>query len=96
MGKGHGYGEIEYGILTELKRVGEDTPIWTTVHDQQLITGIPVEDHDVPVDLIATPHRLVETKTRLRRPKGILWHKVTPLMLQEMPVLKVIKEGRKE
>jgi len=94
LGKGHGYGEIEYGILRQLGCVDECTPIASTVHELQIVRGIPVEEHDVPVDVIATPTRSIETHTEFRRPRGIIWERVTPQMMDEMPVLKSIKEGR--
>jgi len=37
IGKGGGYSELEYGILTELGLVEEKTPIFTTVHDAQIL-----------------------------------------------------------
>jgi 5-formyltetrahydrofolate cyclo-ligase len=63
LGKGEGYAEIEYGILREIGAVTESTPIATTVHDLQLVGDIPLEPFDVPVDLIVTPTRYMETKS---------------------------------
>jgi len=92
IGKGGGYSEIECGVLRELNLIDEKTPIATTVHEIQVIEKIPTEEHDIPIDLIATPERIIETKTRCPRPKGIFWEKVTEKMLQDIPVLKELKE----
>ncbi len=88
IGKGGGYSEIEYGILRELGSINDETPIVTTVHDAQVVDVVPVEDHDLSVDAIITPTRVIETKRRRSRPKGIFWDKVTPTMLEKMPILK--------
>jgi len=87
IGKGGGYSEIEYGILRELNLIGEETPIVTTVHDVQIVDEAPMEEHDFSVDLIVTPTRSIRVKERRNRPKGIIWEKVTPDMLERMPVL---------
>jgi len=92
IGKGGGYSEIECGILRELNLIDEKTAIATTVHEIQLLEKIPTEEHDIPIDIIATPERIIETKTRYPRPKGIFWEKVTEKMLQDIPVLKELKE----
>jgi len=92
VGKGGGYSEIECGILRELNLIDEKTPIATTVHEVQVLEKIPTEEHDIPVDIIITPERIIETKTKYPRPKGIFWKKVTEKMLQDIPVLKKLKE----
>jgi len=92
VGKGGGYSEIECGILRELNLIDEKTPIATTVHEVQVLEKIPTEEHDIPVDIIITPERIIETKTKYPKPKGIFWKKVTEKMLQDIPVLKKLKE----
>ncbi|MEM2935976.1 MAG: 5-formyltetrahydrofolate cyclo-ligase, partial [Candidatus Bathyarchaeia archaeon] len=87
IGKGGGYSEIEYGILRELNLIGEETPIVTTVHDAQVIDGVPMEDHDFSVGVIVTSTRTIRVKEGRNRPKGIIWEKVTPEMLEKMPIL---------
>ncbi len=87
IGKGGGYSEIEYGILRELNLIGGKTPIVTTVHDVQVVDGVPIEEHDFSLDIIATPTRMIRVKERRNRPKGIIWEKVTPDMMERMPVL---------
>jgi len=92
IGKGGGYSEIECGILRELNLISANTPIATTVHEVQITEKIPTEEHDIPIDIIATPERIIETRTKYPRPKGIFWEKVTEKMLQDIPVLKELKE----
>lgn len=94
IGKGEGYSEMEYGILRELGLVSESTPIVTTVHDSQIVESVPLEEHDIAVDYIVTPTRVLTANRRRARPAGILWSKVTPDMMERMPILKELKERR--
>lgn len=91
IGKGGGYSEIEYGILRELGLISDETPVVTTVHDAQVVDAAPVEDHDFSVDAIITPTRVIRTKKKHSQPKGIIWSKVTPTMLEKIPVLRELK-----
>lgn len=91
VGKGGGYSEIEYGILRELGLVEEETPIFTTVHDVQVVDEVPVEDHDFAVDVIITPTRVIRVKRRRPQPGGIIWDKITSDMLEKMPILRELK-----
>lgn len=95
LGKGEGYGELEYAILAELGKVGEDTPIATTVHDVQVVgERLPQDPWDVPIDIIATPTRLIRIEERPTRPPGILWDLLLEEKLREIPLLSEIKRSR--
>jgi len=94
IGKGEGYSEIEYGILRELGLVSDSTPIITTVHDSQIVDFVPLEDHDIAVDYIVTPTRLLAVNRKKPRPAGIVWSKVTPGMIERMPILRELGERR--
>ncbi len=87
LGKGGGYAELEYAILRELGLVDEDTWVVTTIHDLQLVDKIPREEHDLTVDTVATPTRLIIFKPRPPKPRGIIWEK-----LGDKRNLSVIKE----
>jgi len=91
IGKGGGYSELEYGILRELDLVSEDTPVFTTVHDVQVVGRVPREPHDLVVDAIITPTRKIRIKRRSPRPKGIVWKLITSDMLDDMPILAELK-----
>ncbi len=98
IGKGEGYGDLEYGILRELGIVGEDTPIFTSVHDLQVFDEhLPQAPHDVPVDAIYTPSRSVRVEGRRPRPPGILWDALSSEKLQEIPLLRELarRAGRR-
>lgn len=91
LGKGEGYAEIEFAVLRELGRVGEKTPISTTVHDLQIVEKIPHEVHDVSLDTIFTPTQEIVTQTKYSRPKGIIWELLADQRLEEMPILKRLR-----
>jgi len=94
IGKGEGYSEIEYGILRELGLVSESIPIITTVHDSQIVDFVPSEDHDIAVDYIVTPTRLLAVNRKRPRPAGIIWSKVTPGMIKRVSILGELGERR--
>ncbi|MFN4046309.1 MAG: 5-formyltetrahydrofolate cyclo-ligase, partial [Acidilobaceae archaeon] len=95
LGKGEGYGELEYAILVELNLIEPSVIIATTVHDIQVVEErIPQEPHDVPVDYIVTPTRTIKVEGRRGRPPGILRDSLEPRKLGEIPLLRELLEGR--
>jgi 5-formyltetrahydrofolate cyclo-ligase len=97
IGKGGGYADLEYSILRELGLVDEDTPVITTVHDLQIIDQeIPMEEHDLPVDIIVTPMRIIRIERAYRKPKGIYWDRIDREKLKEIPILAEILRERTE
>ncbi len=100
LGKGEGFAELEYGILRWMGAIDDSTPVVTTVHDCQVLEediepGLMLE-HDVPVDIIVTPTRILRTRTRLPKPPGILWHKLSPEKLAQIRVLQSLKRQIEE
>lgn len=91
VGKGGGYSELEYAVLREIGAAAEETPIFTTVHDVQVVGRVPQEPHDLTVDAIITPTRVVRVERSLRRPEGIFWEKIAPKQLREIPILRELK-----
>lgn len=98
VGKGGGYADLEYGILRELGLVDENTPVITIVHDLQIIDQeIPMEKHDLPVDIIVTPTRIIRVDRRYRKPEGVYWDKIDREKLREIPVLvEILREKEKQ
>ncbi|BAN89593.1 5-formyltetrahydrofolate cyclo-ligase [Aeropyrum camini] len=88
LGKGEGYGDLEFAILLETSLLDREAPIATTVHDLQVLPHrLPQDDHDVPVDIISTPTRLIRAAERPPRPAGLLPDRITPEKLREIPIL---------
>jgi 5-formyltetrahydrofolate cyclo-ligase len=93
LGKGHGYADLEYALLRELGN--PPVPLATTVHPLQVLDDFPVEAHDAPLRLIATPQEIIEVKSRRRGPRGIDWQRLPPEALEEMPVLRELARLRR-
>ncbi|PWT73170.1 MAG: 5-formyltetrahydrofolate cyclo-ligase [Proteobacteria bacterium] len=89
LGKGHGYADLEFAILRELGHAA--VPVCTTVHTLQVLEDFPMQIHDVPVSLIATPDALMEPPAALAVPGGITWDLLSEQALDEMPVLRELK-----
>src|SRR5206468_7330299 len=77
LGKGGGYSDLEFALAAERGAVDAQTLAVTTVHDAQVVRGgIPMTAHDVPVDVVATPTRLIRTRRAFHRPAGIRWEEL--------------------
>ena len=87
IGKGEGYSELEWAMLREMGKVDDSTPVVTTVHDVQIVDCIPVMPYDVPLDIIATPTRVIRAPKR-EKPKGLLLEYLTKEKIEETPYLK--------
>jgi 5-formyltetrahydrofolate cyclo-ligase len=93
-GKGHGYFDLEWAILSEIGRVDEASQIVDVVHDCQVVVEtLQGEDHDVPVDWIVTPTRTVPVVDSGRRPGRVRWDLLGDGPLSQIPP---IQELRKE
>jgi len=88
VGKGGGYSDLEFALLTEEKKIGPNTPIVTSVHPLQIIDDeIPMTDHDIPLTAIVTPEEIIDIKPRFKRPKGIYWEMLPEEKIDAIPVL---------
>jgi 5-formyltetrahydrofolate cyclo-ligase len=88
VGKGGGYSDLEFALARELGAVDARTCVVTTVHDLQVVgEAIPMTSHDVPVDVIVTPTRVLRCARARRRPRRIEWAALSPSQLAAMPAL---------
>ncbi|XP_055477106.1 methenyltetrahydrofolate synthase domain-containing protein isoform X2 [Psammomys obesus] len=94
IGKGEGYADLEYAMMVSMGAVHKGTPVVTIVHDCQVV-DIPeslLEDHDLTVDYIITPTRVLATGCTRPKPTGIMWAKVSCELLTKIPVLRSLRE----
>jgi len=94
IGKGEGFADMEWAMMASTGAVGPDTLIVTVVHDAQVmdIPDFLVDSHDMTVDFIMTPTRVISCSQNLPRPGGIIWEKLTTSRINEIPILKKIME----
>jgi 5-formyltetrahydrofolate cyclo-ligase len=91
VGKGGGFSDLEYALLIEEGLIDEHTMVATTVHPIQIVREhIPLTDHDLPVDMVATPRAVIEVERQYDRPRGILWDHLQPPQIHEIPILERI------
>jgi 5-formyltetrahydrofolate cyclo-ligase len=89
VGKGGGYSDLEFALLTEERKIDGATPIVTSVHPLQVVNeDIPMTEHDIPLTVIVTPEEIIETKPRLKRPRGIYWPLLAQDKIAAIPVLR--------
>ena len=91
LGKGGGFADLEFALAGAADLIGPDTVAVTTVHELQLRPAgtIPLAGHDVPVDLVITPDRVIDCRDR-RGPRpeaGIRWAELTGEKIAAIPLL---------
>jgi 5-formyltetrahydrofolate cyclo-ligase len=95
LGKGGGFADLEFALATAAGLIGPGTVIVTTVHEVQVRPAgqIPVSSHDVPVDLIVTPERVIDCRARpMARPTaGIEWDDLTEEKIAAIPLLSALR-----
>jgi 5-formyltetrahydrofolate cyclo-ligase len=91
IGKGEGYSDLEFALLREFELVGETTPVATTVHERQVRESVPSDAHDVPLDLVVTPERTVETDPSRAKPESIDWELLDAETIAEIPILERLR-----
>ncbi|HEY2505534.1 MAG TPA: 5-formyltetrahydrofolate cyclo-ligase [Streptosporangiaceae bacterium] len=91
LGKGGGFADLEFALATAAGLIGAHTASVTTVHEIQLRDAgtIPVTSHDVPVDFIITPDRVIDCRPNQakREPAAICWEDLTAAKIAAIPLL---------
>jgi 5-formyltetrahydrofolate cyclo-ligase len=95
VGKGGGYSDLEFALLTENKKVSAKTPIVTSVHPLQIIDeDLPMTEHDIPLSAIVTPGEIIEIDVAFPRPRGIYWRMLPQEKIEAIPILKIAAATR--
>jgi 5-formyltetrahydrofolate cyclo-ligase len=82
------------GMLRLMGAVDEHTLVVTSVHDSQVTTelaGRALLKHDLCVDVIVTPTRVIRTTPAVPKPTGIYWDLLSPQKLAQVKVLRELK-----
>jgi 5-formyltetrahydrofolate cyclo-ligase len=59
LGKGGGFGDQEISHLINIKSISKDTPIVTIVDEIQIVKNVPLESHDIKINMIVTPEKII-------------------------------------
>ena len=97
LGKGGGFSDLEFALAAAAGLVDDHTVVVTTVHDVQVQPqgSIPVVAHDLHVDLIATPTRVLRAPRRAGDELPALdWADLTDEKIAAIPVLGRLRAGR--
>lgn len=93
-GKGHGYFDLEWAMLSEIGLTTADSVIIDIVHDEQVVDeDLLGEEHDVPVDWIVTPTRTLHVPDHGRRPGRVLWDLVPGTEHEDLPPIRELRAG---
>jgi 5-formyltetrahydrofolate cyclo-ligase len=94
LGKGGGFSDLELAVASEAGLVAADTIVVTTVHELQVRRAgeIPTVGHDVHVDVVVTPERVIECA----RPPGytaprLRWEELTEEKIAAIPLLQRLR-----
>ena len=93
-GKGHGYLEPAWGLLSEMGLVGPQTPVVVSAHDCQVVDEpVPHAACDVTVDVIVTPGEIVRCRP-LPKPVGLSWDRVPREFADARPYFAELRQLR--
>ncbi|HUA28486.1 MAG TPA: 5-formyltetrahydrofolate cyclo-ligase [Streptosporangiaceae bacterium] len=91
LGKGGGFADLEFALASAAGLIGPGTVSVTTVHELQVRDAgeIPLTGHDVLVDFIVTPERVIDCRPRHgpRPAAGIRWEDLTEEKIAAIPLL---------
>jgi 5-formyltetrahydrofolate cyclo-ligase len=99
-GKGHGFFDLEWAMLTSINVVETlDVPCIAVVHNCQVLDEeLHPEVFDTVCDFIVTPSMIMEAadagqdQGAVQKPScGILWDKLQPGMLEDIPPLQELR-----
>jgi 5-formyltetrahydrofolate cyclo-ligase len=90
LGKGGGFSDLELALAAEAGLVDARTVVVTTVHELQVLDAgaVPTTGHDIHVDVIVTPGRVVHCPRSKRwRLPDLRWAELTEEKIAAIPLL---------
>ncbi|XP_060069132.1 methenyltetrahydrofolate synthase domain-containing protein-like [Ylistrum balloti] len=98
IGKGEGFGDLEYAMMKSMGAIDDNTIVISTVHDCQVL-DIPeslMTPHDVQVNYIVTPTEIIKCDCKRSQPKGIIWSYITPKKMRQVAILRRLRVLERE
>ncbi|MEU6645048.1 5-formyltetrahydrofolate cyclo-ligase [Saccharomonospora sp. NPDC046836] len=91
-GKGHGYFDLEWAMLSEIGLTTGESEIVDIVHDAQVVDEVLTgEPHDVPVDWIVTPTRTIHVPDHGREPGRVRWELLPGTEHEHLPPIEELR-----
>jgi 5-formyltetrahydrofolate cyclo-ligase len=89
LGKGGGFSDLEFALAAAAGLVDARTVAVTTVHEVQVqpAGAIPTTAHDIAVDLVVTPDRVIATRGGRRRVPELDWGELSAEKIAAIPLL---------
>jgi 5-formyltetrahydrofolate cyclo-ligase len=90
LGKGGGFSDLEFALAAAAGLIDARTVVVTTVHDLQVLPAgdVPAVAHDVRVDVIVTPTRVLRPpRRRPRQLPRLEWDSLTDEKIAAIPLL---------
>jgi 5-formyltetrahydrofolate cyclo-ligase len=96
LGKGGGFSDLEFAVAAAAGLVNHDTVVVTTVHEVQVQSPgvIPATAHDIRVDVIVTPSRVLRCSRRGRRLPRLDWSSLSDDKIEAIPLLGRLRSDR--
>jgi 5-formyltetrahydrofolate cyclo-ligase len=94
LGKGGGYSDLEFALLTQAGVIGPETVVVTTAHPLQVQDEdvVPAAPHDLRVDFIVTPDEVIRCRHGGARRRGRMrWDQLSEEQLASIPVLRELR-----
>ena len=95
LGKGGGFSDLEFALAAAAGLVATRTRVVTTVHDVQVMPAgaVPIVTHDVHVDVVVTPTRVIECpRPRGKRLPKLRWSELTDEKIAAIPLLQELRD----
>lgn len=94
LGKGGGFSDLEFAVAARAGLVDAHTVVATTVHELQVRRAgtVPTTPHDVRVDLVVTPERVLRCPRRGSSLPVLDWSELTEEKIAAVPLLGDLRE----
>ena len=92
-GKGHGYFDFEWAVLSELGLTDSSSVVADVVHDCQFVNEVmPAERHDVVVDWVITPTQKIHIDQSSRQRGRVFWEMVPGTEFAELSIVAELRD----
>lgn len=92
-GKGHGYFDFEWAVLSELGLIDPSSVVVDVVHDCQFVNEVmPAERHDVAVDWVVTPTRSIHIDQTTRQRGQVYWEMIPGTEFERLGIVSELRE----